>query len=191
MADSKEEVASTALRMIGANSIASFSEATTEAKVVSALYEDVVTGHLSAFPWRFATNQVDLDHLSAAPTGRWGEAWQLPGDVLKLLAVTTSDIPIRYDRYGDKIFCEYDENSVLTADYIFRATEPVWSADFTLGIEFELASLFGASLRADDKLLDAFGVKASIQLKMARSNDSQQQTTRKIRTKRFISNRMV
>ena len=109
--------------------------------------------------------------------------------MLKVLAVTVNNHNITYDRYGDNILCDYDASNTLTVDYIFRAAENTWNGDFTLGIEFELASLFGASLRADEKLLAGFSDKAAFQLKMARTNDSQQQTTRKLRTGRFVANR--
>lgn len=182
-------VASAALSRIGGNAISSFSDDTTEAQVAEAIYEDTVEALLTAARWRFATAQASLNHLDAAPTGRWTEAWQLPSGLLDLHAVTSNSVPIEYDRYGSMIYCNEDENAVLIADYTFRASESLWTPGFRIAVELALAAEFAPGLRADEDLATLLERRAEIALKRARSQDAQQQTTKKIRTSRFLSAR--
>jgi hypothetical protein len=80
-ANSDIDIAARALVLIGAQPITSFSSSSTEALVASNVYEDVVRTALCASRWRFATNQAVLNALTAAPTGRFDTAHQLPSDV--------------------------------------------------------------------------------------------------------------
>ena len=71
MATTKVDICSTALIMIGANSITSFSDDSTEANVCNVVYEDIVKSALTRHRWRFATEQKQLSLLTASPTGRF------------------------------------------------------------------------------------------------------------------------
>jgi hypothetical protein len=183
------EVCSRALILIGAEPITSFSDQTTEALVASNIYEDIARASLTNTRWRFATNQIVLNRLSEAPTGRFDSAYQLPSGILMLNAITVGDIPITYDTYGNKVFCDASIADELVADFIFRALEVDWPSYFTLAVEFELASIFAVSIARDPSLGRAMAERAQITMIRARTTDAQQQTTRKLNTSRFISQR--
>jgi len=59
------------LILIGAEPITSFDDGNNEALVSSSMYEDVAQSALVNTRWRFATDQLVLNRLSAAPTGRY------------------------------------------------------------------------------------------------------------------------
>ena len=86
-----------------------------------------------------------------------------------------------------------DESEISTdeviADYIFRAEEVDWPPYFTLAVEFAVASVFAISLARDAQLGTAMENRAERQFIKARRLDSQQQTTRKLNTSRFIAER--
>lgn len=183
------KVCSRASILIGGNAIQSFSEGTAEADVVDAIYEDIARAALTSTRWRFATNQAQLSRLESAPTSRFDSAYQLPNDLIMLSAVTVVDEPILYDTYGDKVFCDANENDIVVADYIYRADEANWPPYFTIAVELQVAAMLAISVARDSQLASLMEQKGELQMSRARRLDSQQQTTRKLNTSRFIAQR--
>lgn len=188
-ANSDIDIAARALVLIGAQPITSFSSSSTEALVASNVYEDVVRTALCASRWRFATNQAVLNALTAAPTGRFDTAHQLPSDLLMLHAVTVNDLNLEYNVYGDKIYSNATVNEVVVADYTYRAGEQDFPSYFTLAVEYALAAAFALAIARDEQLATMFEKKAAQLMQQAKTLDSQQQTTRKLVTSRFIAER--
>ena len=188
-ANSDIDIAARALVLIGAEPITSFTSTSTEALVASNIYEDVVQTALCASRWRFATNQAVLNLLTAAPTGRFATAHQLPNDLLMLHAITVNSANIEYNVYGDKVFSDMSSGDVVVADYSFRAGEQNFPSYFTLSVEYALAAAFALAIARDEQLATMFEKKAAQLMQQAKTLDSQQQTTRRIRTSRFIAER--
>ena len=151
-AQSAIDVCSRALILIGADPITSFDDGNNEALIASNMYEDVARASLVNTRWRFATNQVVLNRLTAAPTGRFDAAYQLPSGWLMTHVVTVNDTPIEYQTYGDKLFCDETSNSELVLDFTYRAQEQDWPSYFTVAVEYELASVFAVGLARDQAL---------------------------------------
>lgn len=189
VANSDIDIAARALVLIGAQPITSFTSSSTEALVASNIYEDVVRTALCASRWRFATNQAILNTLSAAPTGRFDIAHQLPSDLLMLHAITVNSSVIEYNVYGDKVFSNSSISDVVIADYSFRAAEQNFPSYFTLSVEYALSSAFALAIARDEQLAMMFEKKAAQLMQQAKTLDSQQQTTRKLTTSRFIAER--
>ena len=190
VASSGIDICSRALILIGANPITSFQDATTEANVAVNVYEDVARAALVNSRFRFATNQEKLPLLSSVPTGRFDVAHQLPTDLLMLHAVTVNDNPIEYSVYGDKVFSDSATTEELIADYTFRANEKTWPSYFTLAVEYSLAIIFATSIARDSSLATLMQTQAERMMAKARNLDSQQQTTRKLTSSRFITSRL-
>lgn len=188
-ASSPVDVCSRALILIGAEPITSFDDGNNEALIASNMYEDIARSSLVNTRWRFATNQAVLNRLSAAPTGRYDAAYQLPSGWLMTHTVTVNDSPIEYQTYGSKLFCNETASSELVLDYTYRADEQNWPSYFTVAVEYELASVFAVGLARDQSLAQLMSQQASIAMVKARNLDAQQQTTRKLTTNRFIANR--
>ena len=190
VASSGIDICSRALILIGANPITSFQDATTEANVAVNVYEDVARAALVNSRFRFATNQEKLPLLTSVPTGRFDVAHQLPTDLLMLHAVTVNDNPIEYSVYGDKVFSDSVTTDELIADYTFRANEKTWPSYFTLAVEYSLAIIFATSIARDSSLATLMQTQAERMMAKARNLDSQQQTTRKLTSSRFITSRL-
>ena len=188
-ADTPLDICSRALILIGADPISSFDDGTTEATVAVNMYEDVAQSALVNTRWRFATNQKVLNQLSDEPTGRYDLAYQLPSDLLMLHAVTVNDNLIDYQMYGDKVFADTSTQDVVIADYSFRANEETWPSYFTLAVEFSLAIIFATSIARDANLASLMTARAEATMAKARTMDSQQQTTKKLVTSRFLTAR--
>tara|TARA_R100000664_G_C2758160_1_gene146850 strand:+ start:4022 stop:4609 length:588 start_codon:yes stop_codon:yes gene_type:complete len=190
VANSAVDIAARALTLIGANPITSFSDTSTEATVANNMYEDVAQAALCASRWRFATNQAVLNLLTDAPTGRFDRAYQLPSDMLMLHALTVNDLVVEYTVYGDKAYADLSATDQVVADYSFRANEQDWPSYFTLTVEYQLAAIFASSIARDEALTKMMDDKASMLMAKARNLDSQQQTTRKLVTNRFRTERL-
>jgi hypothetical protein len=189
VANSAIDIASRALVLIGAEPITSFDSSSTEALVATNMYEDTVRAMLSTARWRFATEQSILNQLSDVPTGRFDIAHQLPSNLLVLHGVTINDRLIDFTVYGDKVFSDSTSSDTLVADFTFRADEVDFPSYFSLALQYSLASIFATSIARDDRLMQLMETKANQLMAKARNIDAQQQTTRKLVTSRFISNR--
>ncbi len=190
MATTKVDICSTALIMIGANSITSFSDDSTEANVCNVVYEDVLKSALTRHRWRFATEQSQLSLLTATPTGRYAYAYQLPTspELLQLITLTVNDIVIPYERYGDKVYLDsYGSSSSVICDYTFRQDEAEFPPHFILALEYSLAGLFAGSIARDSGMIKQFSDMAERQYLIAKNIDSSERTNSAIDHSRFIN----
>lgn len=188
-ANSPIDICSRALILIGADPITSFDEGTTEALVSVNMYEDIARASLVNTRWRFSTNQAVLNLLSDAPTGRYDRAYQLPNDYLMVHAVTVEELPIEYNIYGNKVYADTSASDIVIADYTYRAEEQDWPSYFSVAVEYALATVFATSIARDSQLASLMQSAATQTMAKARSLDAQQQTSRKLTTTRFITNR--
>jgi hypothetical protein len=189
IANTPIKICSRASLLIGGDAIQSFEDGTAEASVSSAMYEDMARAALTNSRWRFATDQAVLNRLLDAPTGRWEAAYQLPSEFIMLSAITVNEYPIKYDLYGSKVFCDAVETDTVVADYVFRADESTWPPYFTTAVEYMMAGVLAVSVARDSSLASLMEQKADYQMRQARRLHSQQQTTRKLNTSRFIAER--
>ena len=67
MANSKFDICNKALVLVGANTITSFNQATTESKVANNLYESTLENLLTRCRWRFASKQKQLSKNTTNP----------------------------------------------------------------------------------------------------------------------------
>lgn len=189
IANSSIDICARALILIGAEPITSFDDGTTEALVAVNMYEDIARSNLCHTRWRFATEQSSLNKLTDVPTGRYDVAYQLPNNLLMLHAVTVNDMPIEYQVYGNKVFTNFNTTTEFVADYTYRADEVDWPSYFTIAVEYAMAAVFAGSVARDPNLIGMMEEKHEIAMRRAKSLDSQQQTTRKLTTSRFITER--
>ena len=190
MATTKVDICSTALVMIGANTITSFSDDSTEANVCNTVYEDILKSSLTRHRWRFATEQKQLSLLTATPTGRYAYAYQLPTDpeLLQLITLTVNDLVIPYERYGDKVYLDnYGSTSSVICDYIFRQNEGEFPPHFILALQYQLASLFAGSIARDSGMIKQFAEMAERQYLVAKNIDSAEKTNKALDHSRFIN----
>jgi|TARA_Y100001951_G_scaffold74519_1_gene61471 hypothetical protein len=191
MADSKFDICSKALVLVGANTVTSFTENTTESKVSSQLYESTLEALLTRTRWRFASKQVALSKLTTDPTARYDSAYSLPADALIIHTVTVADDVIKYDRYGGQIFTNTSSTDTVVADYTFQPSESDFPPYFKQTLVFELASLYAGAIARNDQLSELYHKRSIAQLAIAKAIDSQAQTTKRMEVDRFKNVRNV
>lgn len=189
MSDSKFDICSKALVLVGANTITSFSENTTESKVANQLYESTLENLLTRTRWRFAAKQAQLSRNASAPTARWSAKYAEPSGTLLIHTVTVNDNVIEFDRYESDILCDASSSDTVVADYTFQPSEANFPPYFKQALVFELASLFAGAIARNDTLSTLYQNRAIAQMAIARAQDSQAQTTRKVDTTRFRNRR--
>jgi len=185
MALSKFDICNQALVLVGANTITSFSQNTTESIVANQLYETTVEDLLTKCRWRFASKQVQLSKNTTNPDARYESSYALPSDAIIIHTVTVSDQVIIYDRYGQNIFTNTTSSDTVIADYTFQPSESIFPPYFAKVLVFELASLFGGAIVRNDQLANLYAQRAVAQLQQAKAIDSQAQTTRRVQVDRF------
>jgi len=185
MADSKFDICNKALVLVGANTISSFTQNTTESKVANQLYESTLENLLTRCRWRFASKQAQLSKNTANPDARYDSSYALPSDAHIIHTVTVGDDIIKYDRYGQNLFTNTTSSDTVIADYTFQPSESIFPPYFKQTLVFELASLFAGAIARNDQLSELYHKRSIAQLAIAKATDGQAQTTRRLNVDRF------
>jgi hypothetical protein len=175
MSDTAITLCSKALVKLGAKSITSFNEETTEAEVASQLYETILQDLLSAYPWRFALQQNTLARLQTTPLTDYQYAYQLPNNCLRILSAgqNTKGSGLKYRVIGTRLYTNSPE-VVLT--YIEKPDESTFPPFFAKALIAQLAAEFCLPLTESTTRTDYMRKIASEELTQARLTDSQQAT---------------
>jgi len=185
MADSKFDICNKALVLVGANTISSFTQNTTESNVANQLYESTLENLLTRCRWRFASKQAQLSKNSTNPDARYDSSYALPSDAHIIHTVTVGDDIIKYDRYGQNLFTNTTSSDTVIADYTFQPSESIFPPYFKQTLVFELASLFAGAIARNDQLSELYHKRSIAQLAIAKATDGQAQTTRRLNVDRF------
>lgn len=164
-------ICSSALLMIGADEISSFEEGSREAKLCANLYDVTLDELLQLYPWRFATAQKQLGRLAADPLFGYRHAFQLPADMLRVLATDTGR---DYRLFENKL---YSNAQTMRITYLQRPTEEKLPAYFVRALELKMAEILALALQEDSAKSRLMAEKAQAQVLRARGVDAQQQTT--------------
>lgn len=101
--DTNINICSRALSKIGAESISSFDEGTTEAKVASQLYETSKQMLLSAYPWTFNKSEVYLARINNTSLAKYKYLYEKPIDYLTARTLKENDCVVDYCFINSKI----------------------------------------------------------------------------------------
>jgi len=167
------DICSHALVKLGASSISSFQEETTEAHISAQLYRVVLESLLASYPWRFALKQVKLARLTDTPKADYRYAYALPNDCLRVLSAgqSTRGKGLAY-RIARKQLQTNADNVVLT--YICRPIEADFPPFFTEALVAKLAAEFCLPLTESTTRTDYLRKLAGEAIQTARLVDSQQ-----------------
>lgn len=173
MTNTKIDLCSQALVKLGAKSIASMDENTTEAMVAQQLYEPTLRHLLSSYPWRFALRQECLGRLDETPLTDYPYAFQIPNDCLRILSAgqNTKSSGLIYRLVGQKLYAKVPE-VVLT--YLSRPEENTFPPFFNQALTDTLAAQFCLPLTESSTRTDYMSKCATESVSKARLIDSQQ-----------------
>lgn len=191
------ELAQQACVMIGANRIESFNESeSTEALVLSVIYEDVIRDCLTATRWNFAASKMVLASRNAdAPLTGYSAAYTYIGDdtddILQVNTVEVNGSVADYDIVENEIHVDAGANDEVVLNYTKRVEVQYWPPFFTLYALMRLCTVLATAIVRNASMAEEFDNLTQRQLTHARSKDSQQVTTRRFRMTRILSARMA
>jgi hypothetical protein len=192
-AKSDLEVAQRACVTAGMNRMASWTDAdSTEAGVLSEMYEDLARDALSATRWNFAMQQVVLTgFLAAPPYVLWDMAMQIPQDIsiVEIKTLWINGESARYAWVGQTVQLDALTTDQVVMDYIARVPELYWPPYFTFYMILHTAAFMAGAIARNGTLGEELESRAERQLAVARARDAQQQTNKIVPYRRIISTR--
>jgi hypothetical protein len=173
---SKVDIANRALRKVGGNRIASFTDGTPNANIILDIYDELVDD-LLRYPWNFATKRIKLAQSSTNPVFEFDHAYALPADWILTVSAHGDEI-------GDATILYREEQSagqnvlVTSCDevwlrYVSRVTDPnLMSGDFRAALTSALARELAIPVASSNTLRDALETEAGKAMGKARSTDA-------------------
>ena len=150
---SKVKICNMALSRLGADTITSLTDNTTEAKLCNTLFNDLADRVMMQGSWTSTVTRVDLALTTNTPSFGYTNEFQLPVDplclkVLNIDEIVTGSIPYRIE--GDKLLTDTD---TIKIRYIAQLTNTEdYDPLLTEAIEVLLASYLALPI-AGDKVL--------------------------------------
>ncbi len=166
-------ICSRALVKLGASSISSFEEDTTEAHIAEQLYDPTVEALLASYPWRFALTQITLSRLAEKPNADYRYAYAVPNNCIRILSAgnTVRSSGLDYRILKNQLHTN-SESVILT--YLERPDESAFPPFFTQALISKLAAEFCLPLTESTTRTDYMRKLAEEEIKTARLVDSQQ-----------------
>lgn len=140
MAFTDIDICNKALLKLGESTISSFDDGTEVASTCGTIYPDYVKSLISAYNWSFARQKVQLAKLTTAPVLDYDYAYQLPSDMLRLIAVfddnqSPANNVLDYRVHQDELHTQEDG---VWIEYIKDVGEEEWPSHF---VEFVATAL--------------------------------------------------
>ncbi len=167
---SEVKVANLALTSLGADRILSLTEDSENARKVNAVFDLIRDEVLRAHPWNFAISRRSFNLLAAAPEYGFSNAFQIQGDVLRILE-TESDYT-KYVVEGDQVLTDDTE---FNCKCIVRVTDTTkWTTDFVTAFAARLAAELAYPIADSRTLAEQMYVVYKEKIAMAKSTDGQE-----------------
>jgi hypothetical protein len=164
-------ICSSALILIGADTIETFEDGTNEALVAAQLYDNTLKSCLTEHRWNFAVDQKQASKLSTAPDNKWGVQYQLPSGLLML--DNTDPDWLKYELYNsERLYTDFDGE--LWIEGLFRVDESLFPYPFREYLEYRLAAKFAIPVADDEVLADRMLAQAEAYQRKAKLADSKQ-----------------
>lgn len=174
------QICSSALLMVGADEIESFTEQSREAKLCSAIYQTIKDDILASHNWRFSVRQIKLSKSNKKPLFGFSNAFTLPSDFLRLVG---KDNPAeKHQIFGDLLHCNLEE---VMINYQYAPDSNDYPSYFIRLLEMELAKILSVSLLEDENKAIIFSDLVKTQMLKAKNIDSQNYSNKAIGDSKF------
>ena len=186
MAETVIEVCNSALMKLGAQSILSLADNTTEARACNLRITPCRRVVLRRHPWNFATARIITAPIVGEPPFEFAYSHQLPATCLRVLAIGPNDIGYRIE--GRNILTDSD---TVELKYINDITDPtIWDQLFGEALACYLAWDLSYKITQKEgvrrELWDAY----LLALRDARSVDAQEERDHELTADLFIESRV-
>lgn len=141
--DTSLSTVNNAIRLLGADTITSFSDGSKKSSIADGIYKFVKNHTLSMYPWKFALKKVELARDSATPNNEWTYQYSMPSDSISGLpnAVFFSGevgarSELRFDVYEKKILTD---SETVFVDYVYDVQEDSMPSYFITLLVYQAA----------------------------------------------------
>lgn len=170
MASSAVDICNEALALVGADPIASLSDASPTGRLCNALYTPTRDELLVMHPWKFATKRAELSADPDAPEFEYDYRFQLPADCLRVIG-TNLGTEAKWTEENGYLLCN---ESTVSIKYISKiTTEGTFSIPFCEALAYKLASKMAYPLAQSTSLKDSLSRDYLVHLRDARSANAQ------------------
>jgi hypothetical protein len=171
-----------ALAMLGAKSIISLDDGTTEANLCKALYDPVRDAALEMGNWSFATKWLEIPRMANPPVGEYTSAFPLPPDVLRVIFVGTDfNHPEQWQREGNNIRKDGDK---CKCQVLVREVDVTkYSPMFLQALATKLASELAIGITNSKTMAEYYYGLSDKKIREAINRDNAQGRSRKIVSK--------
>jgi hypothetical protein len=169
-------ICTAALHNLGARSIQSFEDGTTEADLCRSNYERAVRAMLALHPWNFAEARVRLAGDATAAGPDYTYSYELPRDYVGARHTLDTNGYITSDGYriiGRKLLS--DEGTPYLV-YTRRAAEQDFPPLFTEALIYKLSSNLAGPITGSEAMVEKYYTLYVETLRLAKLADSQQDT---------------
>jgi hypothetical protein len=190
MASSVVEICSRALDAIGVQPITDFAEDTKQGGLCRRYYPQVRDEVIRSHPWNCASTRASLPALVDAPTWGYANAYQLPSDCLRVLAVNADD-PFCHPWKVEGRTIVTDREAPIQILYLRRIDDSgFFDPMLVSAIAARLAMELARPLTSDENLRKNMGAEYRDRLREARSADGQEGTPSRIYAEEFVIARL-
>ena len=191
MTTTKEDIASRAFILIGANPVTDFTSGESqESDIANLLYEELVQSELGSYEWNFAKTQVQLSKDATDPIGsQWSARFRIDTAAIAVRSILVEGKPINYEIQGGYALCDATDDDTVIMKYMARPDEVEWPPYFETVMCYRLAADFAGALARDGALIEAYENKYIFQVRRAKAMDAQSEPAKRFRTTRLISAR--
>lgn len=174
MATSVIEICNNALNDLGEEAIASLSDNTKAARLCNQRWPAVRDAVLRAHPWNCALAQAELAASASAAGWRHSNAFPLPTDCLRVLAVCAGGADLRaWEVQAGCIHC--DEAGPLQVQYVRRIDDPrLFDPLLCEALTARLSATLAYPVTASTSLAQAFWSAYADKLREARGVDARE-----------------
>lgn len=179
MALSDIGLCSRALVRLGANPITSFNDGTAESEIAGTLYSSIRDSLLSAYPWTFATGQLELSEVVATPVADYQKSFQLPTDYLRAISAGQGGRG-RGTNYRIMRGALHTNANEVILTYIFRPEEEEFPPFFDTALITRLSAEFCLPVTESTSRAEALYRIADQEFARARQIDAQQDSPNRL-----------
>lgn len=183
-AATRTTIVNLALRELGATRVDDYTESSPEAVIARDCWEQAVRKALARHEWQFAIKGAELARSATAPTTRFDYRYTLPGDFVRLAAVSASDtMSPRLDQDGGFVMRDgsIDTSSeTVFVEYVYDAPAiGTWTPWFIDVLVADYASVMASPLKSTTER-ERLEQLAEKRLREGRGIDSVQKSQRSV-----------
>ena len=139
--------------ILGEAPLSDLEDGTRPALIASNLYDTIYESALSIEQWHFASIESELSRITGETNNKYAYAFQLPSDYLSVITVNDGRGSNNFDIYGDKLYADAEEISLLYISKVDEALLPPWFAQYVI---YSLAKGFSIPLTDSTSRLEGF-----------------------------------